>query len=87
MKTIYKYKLLATDTQDIELPVGAEILTVQEQFGDAVMWALVDTNVTTETRTFQIVGTGHDASAVDGAKYINTFQLNSGHLVFHLFEI
>lgn len=41
-KTIYKYPLDVTDVQEIKLPVGAEILTVQAQNGTLCLWALVD---------------------------------------------
>lgn len=31
MKKIYKYRIEVTDDQNIEMPVGAKILTVQTQ--------------------------------------------------------
>lgn len=33
MKKIYKYRIEVTDDQNIEMPVGAKILTVQTQNG------------------------------------------------------
>jgi hypothetical protein len=44
MKTIYKYQLAQKDYQTLILPVGAEILTVQEQITSGLcIWAIVPT--------------------------------------------
>ena len=60
MKKIYKYKFEVKDKIVIEMPVDAEILTVQTQRGSPCMWALIDTEVTySEKRQFYIYGTGH----------------------------
>lgn len=58
-KTIYKYPLVITDRQVVELPVGARLLHVDDQFGQLHLWALVEQYAPTEPRTFRIVGTGH----------------------------
>ena len=42
MKRIYKYQLIVTDRQDVQLPEGAEILTIQTQVDTPCLWALVD---------------------------------------------
>ncbi len=58
MKTIYKYTL---DSQDctLQLPKGAEILTVQLQNQIPNLWALVNPNTSeSEERHISIVGTG-----------------------------
>ena len=87
-KTIWKFELKTTDTQKLEMPVGAEILTVQAQNERPCLWALVDPTEKKETRLFDIFGTGHpihcDMSI--GRRYIGTYQLNGGSLVFHVFE-
>lgn len=44
MKKIYKYRIEVTDDQNIEMPVGAKILTVQTQNGVPCIWAMVDPN-------------------------------------------
>lgn len=44
MKKIYKYAIEITDDQDIVMPVGAKILTVQNQNGVPCIWAMVDPN-------------------------------------------
>lgn len=74
--------------QSILMPKGAEILTVQTQNGIPCIWALVDIEAEKEPRVFDIFGTGHPVTFDMGVerKYINTFQLKGGALVFHLFE-
>ena len=39
---IWKFPLTATDKQKIELPVGAKVLTVQNQYHIPCMWVLLD---------------------------------------------
>lgn len=42
MRTVYKYPLLILDEQEVELPFGAHILTVDVQRGEPCLWALVE---------------------------------------------
>lgn len=86
-KQIWKFEI--KPNQDIiEMPQGAEILTIQNQNGNACIWALVNPENDTEKRHFEVFGTGHNIYYDMGVerKYINTFQLEGGQLVFHLFE-
>lgn len=83
MKTIYKYTL-STETE-LELPIGAKPLCVQQQRAVPQLWCVVDTDAPTETRYFNVYGTGHELPANPG-EYIDTFQLSGGTLVFHVFE-
>ena len=90
-KTIYKYTLEVKDSQELCLPIGAEILCVQTQNEKPCIWALVDEGVKSETRIIEIFGTGEeiefDASAESNEKiYIGTFQLLTGNFVGHVFE-
>ncbi len=39
MKKIFKYKLAATTTQELELPVASRLLTAQCQEDDLFVWA------------------------------------------------
>jgi len=85
-KTVYKYGVEIEDEFTVHLPQGAEILTVQIQHGRPFMWALVDPSARPESRRFRLAGTGHPIN--NGAlTYINTFQIEGGMLIFHLFEI
>lgn len=88
MKTIYKYPLPIEDVVSIDMPVGAEVLTVQMQRGEPQLWALVpiDTWAPKERRLFRVAGTGHPIGS-KVRRYIGTFQLLNGDLVFHVFEV
>ena len=83
MKTIWKFEL--PKQGNVEMPKGAEILTVQTQNEKPCIWALVNPDAEKEERAFVIYGTGHYFQLID-YKYIGTFQLNEGRLVFHVFE-
>ncbi len=91
-KTIYKYPLQTTNVQILELPKGAEVLTVQTQNDTPQLWAVVDPENELEKRIIEIIGTGHPvrSSTVWRAnisrKYISTYQLFAGKGVFHVFE-
>ncbi len=86
MTTVWKYQLKIVDVQDLALPRGAVLLTVQVQDGTPCLWALVDPEQhSLESRRFDIVGTGHEFDST-GLAYVGTFQLRNGALVFHLFE-
>ncbi len=85
MTTIWKFLLEVTDTQDVKMPRGARILTVDVQHGTPCLWALVDGEQPRESRHIQMYGTGHSFDPVP-SDYIGTFQLSGGSLVFHVFE-
>lgn len=74
------------DVFGIELPAGAEVLTVQVQAGRPCIWALVSPSAPPEGRLFRIAGTGHPIAERLGA-YVGTFQFEGPGLVFHLFEV
>lgn len=85
-KTIWKFPLKVADKQNIIMPIGAEILTVQVQNEEPCLWALVDPEAGMESRHIEIFGTGHTIEYFPGVsrKYISTFQLKGGQL--HAFE-
>lgn len=86
MKTIYKYPLQITDIQDVLLPAGAQLLTVQTQDDCAQLWALVDPSVDkTEKIQLSMYGTGHPIFTSEPGRHLSTIQLQSGRLVFHVF--
>jgi hypothetical protein len=85
LKAIYKYSLSSHTAQDIEMPVGARILTVQVQNDVPVIWAVVDPSTKyIDILTFLTLATGELVDDIDG-KYIGTYQLSNG-LVFHIFQ-
>lgn len=93
METIYKYQLSVVDFQMIDLPKGAEILSVQTQpptYGDKsdqlFMWVKIDTTNELEPRRIRIFGTGHPMEYEHELNFIGTVQMNNYSLVWHIFE-
>ncbi len=85
-KTVYKYELPFNENVELTLPEGAEVLCVQTQLGRPWLWARIDPKKpAVSQRCFRIAGTGHPLDEADG-KYIGTFQLQDGALIFHVFE-
>lgn len=83
-KTIWKYPL-RPDTCGMRLPEDAEILCVQTQAGEPFLWVLLDENKPLISRQVFVYGTGHPVLDTP-QRYIGTFQLHAGELVFHVFE-
>lgn len=84
MKRIFKYQLQLQPSQSLQLPGGAVVLTLQVQHGQACIWALVDDSNPLVTRTFRIVGTGHQLP--EGPHYyVGTYQTDGGAFVWHVF--
>lgn len=86
MRTIYKFPLGVKHFTVISMPKGAEILTVQMQFGDLCLWAIVDPEAEDEDRQFYIFPTGRPLNLPE-YEYIGTVQMRGGQLVWHVFEI
>ncbi len=87
MKTIHKYALEISDEQGIYMPQGAELLTVQMQYGHPCVWALVDTDAPPCLRGFAIRGTGHPARGLSRKDYVGTVQDRGGSLIWHVFDL
>lgn len=97
MRRVYKYTIpieLFNARGIIELPRGAQVLSVGEQADALVMWVLVDPSEPKEDRWFVVVGTGHDADTPHPGctrKFIGTVQMRSdttpyAEVVLHVFE-
>mgnify|MGYP000965629744 CR=1 FL=1 len=90
MFKVYKYEIKSGEYQDLLMPKGAKILTVQVQGRSVCIWALVNPDNELESRRFLIAGTGHAIEgSVDNLLYIGTFQITWEifPLVFHVFEV
>ena len=83
---VFRYHVPVDDNLTIDLPVGARILTVQEQCGYPYIWALVNPDAPIERRTFRLAGTCNTIECHGELLYVGTFQLRGGALVFHMFE-
>jgi len=82
---IYKYPVRFDDTFEVLMPRGAVVLSVATQDDHPQMWARVDPAQPMLTRRFHLRGTGHPLTGEEG-RFIGTFLMRSGALVFHLFE-
>lgn len=82
-RVVWKYPL-AADRTNLDMPLGADILTVQVQNQTPTLWALVEPDNVRETRAFQIVPTGGFVP-LTMKRYVGTWQ--SGPFVWHLFEV
>ena len=86
MKLIWKFPIQIKAYQELKLPYGAEILTVQFQEDTLCLWALVpSSNHQSQTRELKIFGTGQFIEFSDSLKYIATVQRSS--FVWHVFEV
>lgn len=85
MKAIWKFPLAERDDQTVSMPDDAQILCVQVQNGTACLWALVEPEAPKAVRRFKTYGTGHQHADIPG-KYIGSYQLLGGAIVFHVFE-
>lgn len=89
-QVFYKYKLKVniSGPQIVQMPKGARIMRVHNQYGEICMWAVHCTNEEEkEDRIFRVYGTGHEIPQSAEGKansYIGTvFQ---GHFVWHILE-
>lgn len=89
MKTIWKYELKITDTQEIEVPLGSTILSIGNQNGRLCMWLIIradgDTpeEMAVENMTINIVGTGHKLSDNIGL-FVDTVIIDQ--FVWHVYQ-
>jgi hypothetical protein len=83
MSTIWKYKLFPGRTE-LEMPRGAELLTVQMQDSVPTLWALVYPAERLEGRVMHIYSTGQGMPPDPGV-YVATVQDELG-LVWHVFD-
>lgn len=85
---IWKYNIsIEAGRQEIQLPKGAEILSIQNQYGGIAMWVLVEENTKKEEdkiRYFEVYGTGHPIPLETGREYIATVLISP--FVWHIFE-
>lgn len=93
-KTVFKFAV-EHDTA-IQIPIGAEILHVDSQYGKVCVWALVDTRVDTETKTFMLFYTGENipdaldlnfvGTAIQKGRSSGRDDIVSSDIVYHVFE-
>jgi len=86
MRVIYKYPLRVVNKQHFDMYADSEIIGVQVQDNDIVMWAVVDTDRKMIEVAIRMYGTGEEfADEIDDLSFISTVQL--GSFVWHLFMV
>lgn len=86
MITIYKYDLALIKEQGLMLSGGAKILKVDAQRNLPKLWALVDTSKPRKTLFVRIICTGEEIDkSLDDWQYLDTYQLNNGDFIHHVF--
>ena len=83
-KRIWKYDLEITESQFIHMPEDAKILSVENQYGDLCLWALVDPEKRHTIRDIHIIGTGNPIHGTPKLTFIGTVIIKP--LVWHVFE-
>jgi hypothetical protein len=70
------------------MPGEVRVLSVDVQGGTPCLWALVEPEQAVKVHEFRLIGTGHPIY-IDpiNMRFIGTFQLHDGRIIFHLFEI
>jgi hypothetical protein len=87
VRTIWKFPLAGNDVNNVVMPAGAKVLTVQMQGRDITLWADVDDKAkANEARIFLIFGMGQPMPKEMGYRnvYIGTVQDRA--FVWHVFE-
>lgn len=82
---IYKYQLELADTQLVEMPANAKILSVQIQRTEICLWAMVNPSDGKISRRIFMAATGHEIRHETAfAPHIGTAQ--QGDFVWHFFD-
>lgn len=88
MAAVWKFPLTTDPDQEIEIPAGAEPLTVGfDPTGALCLWAAVDPDAERVRRAIRIAATGDALKATPiavAARYIGSIQ--TGPLVLHIFD-
>jgi hypothetical protein len=81
---IWKYELSITAMQEIEVPLGAKVLSAKMQDQRLCLWAMVDPNEQRIRMPIEIIGTGHKTSNCCSREFIDT--VIDGPFVWHIFR-
>lgn len=85
MKKIFKYRFSIDSLQELTIPSGYQILSVQVQNGFPCIWALVEESNPSETLRIKTFGTGEIIPNADDLIYIGNIQFDKINFVGHVF--
>jgi hypothetical protein len=89
MNTVWKYGIdVKAGLQEVEVPAGAQLLSVDDQSGVPTLWFLVDTDNVKIPRKYILFGTGHEIpnDVLESLNHVGTINHYAG-FVWHIFEI
>lgn len=90
ISTICKYPLKITYSQNLEIPLNAQVLKIDFQDNIPYVWVSfwVENELKKETRNFITVSTGMHFEYETNMRFIDSYILleNDTYLVFHVFE-
>lgn len=85
-RAIFKWTLQLEDEQVLSVPVGTKLLSVQMQHGSPQVWGICFSPASSMKKiTVFIHGTGHPITREVLGRFLGTFQMKDGTLVFHVF--
>lgn len=84
---IRKYTMIGAPTEIISMPTNAVILTVADQHGSTVMWAVIDPTAICQPRTFCMFTDNNWIEVTPKHIYIATVLALGGGVAFHVFEL
>lgn len=87
MTKVFKYKL-EPDKETMQLPTGARLISVIEQHGNIVVYAMVNESAEgVEDYEFKVAGTGNGLGTEDIEEYtfLGTVGMDGNTFVFHIF--
>lgn len=84
--TVWKFDVKLDDDTIVDMPQGAQVLSVQLQHGVPCVWALVDSDRPKVERRFSWRGTGHPCDGLVAKMFVGSIQMHGGSLIFHLFD-
>jgi hypothetical protein len=85
---ILKYELSLASKQNLLFPIGAKIISIQNQLDKPCIHAMVDSNAKGEIKTIAIIGTGNQFPKINPDEqmvHIGTVQIHG--MIWHVFEI
>lgn len=85
MQVVWKFPIDRKTLQAVQMPKGASILSVGDQSGQLMLWAMVDPSNDIESQVIEIAGTGLELIDRPHREFIGTvFQWP---YVWHVFKI
>jgi hypothetical protein len=86
MKSVWKYEIDSMYCA-LDMPAGAQLLSVREQGDNICLWALVDPEASVQKRRFRVLGTGQALPQGESLCFVGMAHLQDAAYVFHVFEV